>query len=312
MEQEPEQGHLFERQHTPVIAAEYSAFLILTMQLLASLTLGSMAALLYQALATMVGWDGGLIYGGLHANATMLERWQMRTFLILSHVLTFALAGWVVVRTFYPPTSRALDYLQVRREPPTVAIWGGIWLMLFSIPLALYLYQLNRALPLPDVLRQAEEQANEVLKALLKMEDAWELVANLILIALIPAIGEELVFRGVVQQQIMRLVRSPWAAIVLSGAVFSLAHFQFEGFLPRLLLGVILGWLYWRFQSLWVPVAAHFANNAVQVVAQYLYHERVSSLNLEEDVSVPTYLAALSGALILILAMWLNNRKNIL
>lgn len=183
--------------------------------------------------------------------------------------------------------------------------------MLLSVPLVLYVYQLNRALPIPEALRQAEEQANEMLKALLHMDDGWELLANLGLIALLPAVGEELVFRGVVQQQIERLVRSPWLAIVLAGTVFSVAHFQFEGFLPRLLLGILLGWLYWRFQNFWVPVAAHFANNAVQVVAQYLYHEEVSSLNLEDDITVPLSLAALSAVLTLGLAWWLPQRKTI-
>lgn len=306
----PEQEPLAE---APVSYAfqEHSPFLILSVQLLAALMLGATGALLYQVLATAVGWDSGLIYHGLQADASAAERWQMRAFLALSHLFTFVLAGWVVVRLFYPPTARALDYLQARREPPAQAVWGGVWLMVLSVPLVLYVYQINRELPIPEALRQAEEQANEMLKALLLMDNGWELTANLTLIALIPAVGEELVFRGVVQQQIQRLVRSPWAAIVLAGAVFSFAHFQFEGFLPRMLLGIILGWLYWRFQNFWVPVAAHFANNAVQVVAQYLYHEKVSSLNLEDDIAVPLHIAALSAALALALGWWLDRRKSI-
>ncbi len=306
----PEQEPLAE---APVSHAfqEHSPFLILSVQLLAALMLGATGALLYQALAGVVGWDSALIYNGLHTDAPAAERWQMRIFLALSHLFTFVMAGWIVVRLFYPPTARALDYLQARREPPAQAVWGGVWLMVLSVPLVLYVYQINRELPIPEALRQAEEQANEMLKALLLMDNGWELAANLTLIALIPAVGEELVFRGVVQQQIQRLVRSPWAAIVLAGAVFSFAHFQFEGFLPRMLLGIILGWLYWRFQNFWVPVAAHFANNAVQVVAQYLYHEKVSSLNLEDDIAVPLHIAALSAALALALGWWLDRRKSI-
>ncbi len=309
-QQIPAQEPLAEAPAPPAFQ-EHSPFLILSVQLLAALMLGGAGALFYQALATAVGWDSGLIYSGLQADASAPERWQMRTFLALSHLLTFVLAGWVVVRLFYPPTLRALDYLQARREPPAQATWGGVWLLLVSMPLVLYVYQLNRELPIPEALRQAEGQANEMLKALLQMDDGWELAANLMLIALIPAVGEELVFRGVVQQQILRLVHSPWAAIVLAGAIFSFAHFQFEGFLPRMLLGVILGWLYWRFQNFWVPVAAHFANNAVQVLAQYLYHEEMSSLNLEDDITVPLHIAALSAALALALIWWLDKRRTI-
>ncbi len=296
---------------TRLSAEEHSPLLILSVQLLAALMLGTVAALVYQAIAVAVGWESNLIYTGLHADASAAQRWQMRAFLALSHLMTFVLAGWIVVRLFYPPARRSLGYLRAHREPPARAVWGGVWLMLLSVPLVLYVYQLNRALPIPEALRQAEEQANEMLKALLRMDDGWELLANLGLIALLPAVGEELVFRGVVQQQIERLVRSPWLAIVLAGTVFSVAHFQFEGFLPRLLLGILLGWLYWRFQNFWVPVAAHFANNAVQVVAQYLYHEEVSSLNLEDDITVPLSLAALSAVLTLGLAWWLPQRKTI-
>ncbi len=290
----------------PVPGEEHHPFLILSVQLLASLMLGATAVALYQGLATAVGWDTELIRTGLRASAAPAERWQMRVLLALSHLLTFALAGWVVVRLFYPPTSRALDYLRVYRAPQALVIGGAVSLMLLALPLVLYIYEWNRSLPIPDALRQSEAKADEMLKALLRMDNGWEFLANLALIALLPAIGEELVFRGVVQQQLMRLVREPWVAILLAGAVFSFAHFQFEGFLPRLLLGVLLGWLYWRFQNFWVPAAAHFANNGLQVLVQYLYHRDVSTLNLEEDIAVPLYWALLSAALVLYLARLLQ------
>ncbi len=294
----------------PPRLSSHSPFFVLSVQLLACLTLGGVGTLLYLALAAGLGWDTQLIEVGLSANAPAEARWQMRAFLALSHLLTFVAAGWVVVYLFYPPASQALTYLQVRRLPQARAVWGGIGLTLLAAPLVLYLYQLNRALPLPDSLRLAEEQASEMLKGLLKMDNGLELVANLVLIALLPAVGEEMVFRGVVQQQLLRLVRTPWVAILLGAAIFSLVHFQFEGFFPRLLLGVILGWLYWRFQNLWVPVAAHFANNGVQVFAQYLYHRQLSSVNLEDDLSVPAYSAALSAAAVLALASWLHRQHH--
>ncbi len=287
---------------------EHSPVFILSVQLLASLLLGTVGVLLFHLFATAVGWDAGVLQTPLSAEATPAERWQMRAFLGFSHLLTFIAAGWVVVHLFYPPLRRALQYLQVHRHPQRYAVWGGVALLLAALPLVLYVYEINRALPIPEAWRQAESQANEMLKGLLQMDDAWELLANLVIIAFLPAIGEELVFRGVVQQQLLRWVHSPWAAIWLSGAIFSFAHFQWEGFLPRWLLGVLLGWLYWRFQNLWVPIAAHFSNNALQVAAQYLYHRRLSSLNLEDDIAVPFYAAAISTALALAIAYSLHRR----
>ncbi len=293
----------------PVPPDAYPPVLILGIQLLACVMFGAAAALLYQTAASFLGRDVELIYSRIVADALPGERWQMRAFLALSHLMTFIAAGAAVVYLFYPPARRAFEYLQARQRPTWSAMLGGVVLMLLSIPLVLYIYELNRALPIPEDLRQAEAQANEMLKGLLRMDDGWELAANLALIALLPSIGEELVFRGVVQQQLFRLVRHPWAAIALSAAVFSFAHFQFEGFFPRLLLGVLLGWLYYHFRNFWVPVAAHFANNALQVMAQYLYQHNLSSFNLEDDIAVPPHVALFSAALTLSLLSWLRRQR---
>jgi uncharacterized protein len=124
------------------------------------------------------------------------------------------------------------------------------------------------------------------------------LLANLTIIALLPALGEELIFRGVVQRQLLRRLSDPLIALTLTAAIFSFIHFQFEGFLPRMALGGILGWLYWRTGNFWLPVIAHGFNNGIQVLAQYLYSRQMSSVNLENNVSVPWYAAAISVALI--------------
>jgi hypothetical protein len=126
------------------------------------------------------------------------------------------------------------------------------------------------------------------------MENMWELLANLTLIAILPAIGEELVFRGVIQQQLMRRIQNPWMTILLASVIFSAAHMQFEGFIPRMLLGFILGWLYWKTQNFWVPVLCHFFNNGLQVIGQYLYKQDLSTVDLEKDIQVPWQFAAIS------------------
>jgi membrane protease YdiL (CAAX protease family) len=162
------------------------------------------------------------------------------------------------------------------------------------MPLVLYSLTLNQQFPLPEMFKVAGEQAEEALKGLLHMENWSELLVNMVLIALLPALGEELVFRGVVQQQLMRRIANPWVAMLISAAIFSAAHFQFDGFLPRMLLGFLLGWLYWRTRNFWVPVAGHFFNNGLQVLGQYLYGKEMSSIDLEKDVQVPWEFAGIS------------------
>lgn len=153
-----------------------------------------------------------------------------------------------------------------------------------------------------------ENDSTEALKALLRMETPLELLANLTLLAVLPALGEELVFRGILQRQLMRRIANPWVVILLSGAIFSFIHFQFEGFLPRWLLGVLLGWLYWRTGNFWVPVLAHFANNALQVVGQYLYGQKLTTVDLEQDVQIPWLAALMSAALVVVVARLLDRQ----
>ncbi|MCK6690866.1 MAG: CPBP family intramembrane metalloprotease [Thermoanaerobaculia bacterium] len=278
--------------------------LVLMVLLGFSLLFSIAGAMVFQGIAQLAGWEMSVMSGMLAPDAPPAERWQMRLLLGISQFTTFILAGWVTVRLFYPPLSASITYLQARQWPGLKTLLSGVLLILVSIPLVLYLYEINKALPLPESFRLMEEQTNDAIKGLLQMDNFTEFLANLTLIALLPAIGEELVFRGVVQQQLLRRISQPWVALVLTAIIFSFIHFQFEGFLPRLLLGLLLGWLYWRTGNFWVPVAAHFANNGAQVLGQYLYHQELSTVDLEQDMEVPWYAAAIS-----ILLIWWLMRK---
>ncbi|TNE52424.1 MAG: CPBP family intramembrane metalloprotease [Bacteroidetes bacterium] len=226
-------------------------------------------------------------------------------------MFSFLIAGWVALRFFYAPTRQALEQVQALKVPLPRTLFGGILLVLVAIPLVLYTYNLNQALPLPESLKLIEEQTNESIRGLLQMDNGLELLANLVLIALLPALGEELVFRGIVQRQLMRRLE-PWTALLVTAAIFSFIHFQFEGFLPRMVLGFLLGWLYWRTRNLWVPIAAHFVNNGIQVVGQYLYSNELSTVDLEQDIEVPASAALFSVFLVVVLMRWIDRSFKII
>ena len=90
------------------------------------------------------------------------------------------------------------------------------------------------------------------------------------MIAILPAIGEEFLFRGVLQKLFCRLFKSDHLAIWLTAFIFSFFHFQFFGFVPRLILGLIFGYLFYWSGTLWLPVVAHFINNAVPTIQAYI------------------------------------------
>lgn len=262
------------------------------------------ATILCQLIVQWGGWNEGLLSGLLGADATEPERWQMRFLLGLQHFSVFCVGGFLTVWLFYrgitKPVPGWADYLRSRELPSWSMAGLGILLLLVSVPLVLYSFQLNKMLPLPDAFHAMEAQANETIKSLLRMDHFGEFLGNMALIALLPAIGEEIVFRGVVQQQLMRRIANPWWALIVSAAVFSFFHFQFEGFLPRMLLGFLLGWLYWQTRNFWIPVIAHFFNNGIQVMGQYAVGDNNSVVDLEKDVQVPWFVALLSLFMILV------------
>jgi predicted HTH transcriptional regulator len=116
-------------------------------------------------------------------------------------------------------------------------------------------------------------------EAFLKMETPGELIGNLIMIGLLPAIGEELFFRGILQRIFVDWSKSKHWGVWITAIIFSAVHMQFLGFVPRLLLGALLGYLYVWSGSLWLPIIAHFVNNAAAVILTYIYSNDIISIN---------------------------------
>ena len=210
--------------------------LVLLAQIGLMIFCSGIGVMLYYMICILAGWDPSM---ALHADSPLAERWQMRMQLGLTHMFGFLVAGSVTVWIFYRGITQTQvswpDYLKARQRPPWSELLLGILLMAVSMPLVLYTLSLNQQFPLPEMFKTVGNQAEEALKGLLHMDSVAELLANITLVALLPALGEELVFRGVVQQQLMRRIANPWVAILVSAAIFSAAHFQFDGFLPRML-----------------------------------------------------------------------------
>lgn len=164
----------------------------------------------------------------------------------------------------------------------------GVVLMFISLPVTNQLTRWNEAMSfggvfekLEEYLKMLEETAAATTEKMLNVNTIGGLLLNLLVIALIPAVGEELTFRGVLQQGLMRRVKSPHVAILLSAAIFSFIHFQFYGFLPRMFLGILLGYMFYITRSLWTSIAMHFVNNGTAVVLYYLNNKGIIDIDPE-------------------------------
>ncbi len=111
-----------------------------------------------------------------------------------------------------------------------------------------------------------EKDTTKQVQAFLKADNIFDIIINVFVIAFLPAVCEEICFRGALQRIIINLSKNAWLGIIITAILFSALHMQFLGFLPRMFLGIVLGALYWYSGSIWPSVLAHFVNNAVQVV----------------------------------------------
>jgi uncharacterized protein len=142
-------------------------------------------------------------------------------------------------------------------------------LMISTVPIVNILASWNEMLPLPESLLKFEEEAGVLTRAFIKTNTLSGLLYNLFIMAVLPALGEELLFRGVIQKQLIDWFKKPHVAILVASLIFSAIHFQFLGFAPRLVLGMLLGYLFYYGGNLWMPIIAHFLNNAVIVLVFY-------------------------------------------
>jgi membrane protease YdiL (CAAX protease family) len=120
---------------------------------------------------------------------------------------------------------------------------------------------------------ETEEATNQAMKTLLQMDSFGILLYNVFLIAVLAAVGEELLFRGLLLRLLFDKTRNVHAAVWISSVIFSAIHLQFYGFFPRMLLGAYFGYLLWCSKSIWLPILAHFIYNATAVILSYLIQQ---------------------------------------
>jgi membrane protease YdiL (CAAX protease family) len=148
--------------------------------------------------------------------------------------------------------------------------------VLFAIPIINFTGYLNSLISLPDSMagienkiRDLEQEASELMKSFLDVPSTGGYLINLIVIAVLPAVCEELLFRGIFQRIFIEWTGNKHIGVFIAAVMFSFFHLQFLGFIPRFLLGVYFGYLLLWSNTLWLPIAAHFINNAFAVT---FYH----------------------------------------
>ena len=192
--------------------------------------------------------------------------------------------------------------------------------MLFCLPIINFLALWNEGLHLPEFMAQienwmrlSEAKSATIMEYFVAMDSYTDLVINLVVIALIPAIGEEFLFRGVIQRGLIKWKKKPHFGIWISAFLFSALHMQFLGFIPRFLIGGFFGYLFLWSGSIWLPVITHFLNNALAVLVIFTSSSVVASKKIESmganSGDIPMVIMCCL-AVSLLLYLFYNSKKN--
>lgn len=150
-----------------------------------------------------------------------------------------------------------------------------IVIMLAALPLVSALQDLTTLLPWSKAallkFKEAEDAYNQQVAAIARMDNFTDYIISVVVIAFLPALFEETLFRGGMQNLFSRWFKKPLLAIVLTSIIFSAIHGSYLGFLSRFALGFVLGWMYYRTGNIWLNIIGHFFNNAFAVTAMYLF-----------------------------------------
>jgi len=255
---------------------------------------------------------GGLVFGIL-AIAIVLLMYGLGIVSNLDMLLagdTKYIAGFKVIQilssigTFIlPPIALALTERKkvtefyLFKQPKFLLVVLVLAIMILSMPFMEWTVIWNQKMVLPDFLHKIEQWMKEKEAIAMKMtiqlitvRSNFDFIVNLVMIAVIPAIGEELMFRGGVQRSLNRAFENPHLAIWLSAIIFSAIHVQFYGFVPRMLLGAGFGYLYYYSGSIWYAMLAHFINNAYAVCAAFYMQKHHMPLDkADEPIGFPWY-----------------------
>ena len=199
----------------------------------------------------------------------------LKSFQLIQSISLFILPPLFI---FYFLDKESLNIFKIKQEKKFSIFIFTAFAMFSSIPIISFFGAVNENLVLPDFLsdfenwmKLAEEQSKIMTEKFLKANNFSDLLFNLFIIAVVPAIGEELFFRGVFQKIFTEWSKNIHISIFITAFLFSAFHLQFYGFIPRMLMGLFFGYLFFWSGTIWLPILAHFVNNATITIVYY-YH----------------------------------------
>jgi len=186
-------------------------------------------------------------------------------------------------------STKPYEYLRIKQQPAIYSLIISGIIMIAALPLIDWMLRINEMLHFPETLqsieqwmKNAEEDRKDITEAFLNVASWKGYAINVFMFGILAAVGEELLFRGIIQRLFGEWFRNQHVAVILTAFLFSALHMQFYGFLPRFMLGIYLGYLFIWTGSLWIPIFAHFVNNVSAVTVYFLVKRGIINIDPEE------------------------------
>lgn len=210
----------------------------------------------------------------------------LKYFQVVQSIALFVVPPFILAWLYHGNIS---EYLQINRTTIPTSYLLAVLTLLLVIPFINFLGEINGRMKFPDSfsgienwMKNMEDSAQVLVEKFMKVNSISGLLFNIFMIAVLPALGEELMFRGVFQRIFTNMTRNYHWGIWITAFFFSAMHMQFYGFLPRMALGAMFGYLLIWTGTIWVPILAHFVNNTMGVVGYYLINKGTISKDVED------------------------------
>lgn len=217
----------------------------------------------------------------------------------LTSIITYAIP--VFVYAAVSRNSGTIKSLHANNAPALTLILLAAGTIVVSYPFIMMVFQFNMGLPIPEDWLKSEEQINQFSDKLMLVGNFKELAVTFLIGAIIPPICEELFFRGGLQPLLQKMFRNADMGIIMSAIFFSLMHGQPTGFIPRLILGIIFGYVYYWGRNIWLPILCHMVWNGSQIIIMYITAHQPADKVLTEPQKVPFYMSLISVALLFLI-----------
>lgn len=248
----------------------------------------------------IVGYDSEALQAMKEIPTNIVNRIKLVE--VIAAMAIFLVPGLLFAYLAFPDP---IQYLGLKSLSKNRHLFMGILLLVIALPFSTLLEQWNAKIPMFKEMIKMNEQYETMATAMLSGTKLSDLFINILAICVLPALIEEILFRGCLQQIFVHLLKDkPWIGLIITAAIFSLLHFELSGFFPRFFLGFMLGLGYYLSGSLWVSIAMHITNNLIIVMLAYLSHTQVVSLDLNHLPEMNTWIGLLSLVLTVVVAYW--------